>query len=171
LSTPARPTPGQVAAAANGASAARGVRQLPLTFERLPAGGIRISSPYMPGWSTVARGGPYAIAAAIDAAWTEAQVAAYARWQGRMYDHDDPTSRGWPDPADPPERPRQPASWARSGPRRERPNRPDVHPPDAWRPLPDGGFLSPSGRTYGPQTECARRVAARREAAGLPLPP
>lgn len=148
------------------------VRQVQLVVEQLDTGGLRFTSPTMaPGWAVVAAGSPYDVARAVAVSFREAEVAAYARWRGRLYDHDDPTARGRPDPAEPPERPRSAASWAARGPARFRPDRPDVHPPDRWQPLPDGGYLSPSGRRYGPDTQCARKVAARRAAANLPLPP
>jgi hypothetical protein len=134
------------------------VQRIVLEVERRDDGRVRFTSTQMPGWAAVART-PLEIARVLTTAWTEAEIAAYARWRGTEYDLDDRTRTGRPDPQEPPPRPRT----ARG--------RRDVHSLEAWTPLSGGAWRSPSGQVWGSQTQLARKLTSRARAAGLPHNP
>lgn len=135
--------------------------ELELWVDRVP-GGLRLSSPAMPGWATVARGRD-GIATAMDAAWTEFACARYARSRGSEYDlatmGDEPASTTV-----------RPALTASAGVRTiVVQTRVGTYDPARWTPLPDGSWRSPTLRVYGPQTQHVRRVIAKRQELGLPV--
>ena len=150
-----------------GEGATRDVRpaqpqELQLVLTRRPAGGYVVTSGLLPGWAQTAQG-VHGLAATVDHAWRELQIAAYARRRGVMYDlarHEDreptgPAAVKLGDAAHPSSH--GSAKWR------------VMHNPADWVPLPDGRWRSPSGRVYGAGTDHVRRVIARREALGLPL--
>jgi len=60
--------------------------RLLLAFERsTTTGALLVSSPHLPGWKVSARG-PVALADALDRAWREQAVRAYADRHGEPYD-------------------------------------------------------------------------------------
>lgn len=134
------------------------VRTVTLRVEFRDDGWLRFTSPDMPGWASSART-PHDLARTMLQARTEAEVAAYARWRGRIYDQHDTTLDGKPDPLDTPPRPSV------------RGERRDVHPLESWQPLPDGSWRSPSGQVWGRNTRLARRLLAKARDRGLPVPP
>lgn len=161
-------------------------QRLPLEVERLDDRGsvLRFTSPRMPGWAAVAKT-PHEVARVMLQAWTEADIAAYARWRGSSYDEPDAIAAG--QDRTPP--PRAPLSAADRRAQMERPRsqlpdgkpwgkhsrmlRPDVADPADWTVLPDGRLQSPprpGGKPliYGRDTTMGRRILARRREAGLP---
>lgn len=132
------------------------IRTVHLRVEALPDGMIRVSTPLARGWAAVARN-PQQLAAAITAAFTEAQVASYARWKGEAYDHDAMTEVVFGDSLAAPTRTQ---SFRRR-------NRADQHNPADWTPLPDGTWRSPAGRTYRPDAAIVGRVRVSRRRLGL----
>lgn len=131
---------------------------LPVNVQRLPDGGVRITSPHLPGWACIGRG-PHEIARCLDLAWTELAIAAYAATQGQPYDlahHADRTSL-----------PSVRAVTRQDGRRIWRLS----HDPADWTPLPGGDWLSPSGRRYRAGASVLQRVIDARRAAGLPVDP
>lgn len=122
---------------------------------------LRLSTPLTPGWSFVATC-PAEVARGIEAAWSEATIAAYARLRGVLYDLAETEEQipaeayavTRPHPAEAPD----PADRAA---RRRRTKHPETHDPACWVELSDGGLLSPSGRKYGPGTRVASAVRAR----------
>lgn len=142
------------------------VRTLDLRVEALPGGGLRVSTPSARGWAAVARN-RVELEAAVSAAFTEAQCAAYARWRGERYDLDQLTDPVPGDPLAPPRRaPRRRTQAAGEGWGRNQ-RRPDTHRPEDWTSTHDGGWMSPGGNKYAPHTQMAQRITARRRAAGL----
>jgi len=133
------------------------VRELNLRVEPLPGGGVRVSTPQARGWAAVARS-EAELARAVLSAFTEVQVASYARWKGEVYDLDALTDV---DPADP--------ATALPAPvrRRNRTTRSDVAHPSEWARLPDGRWRSPAGRHYQPNSQLVRRVVQNRRALGI----
>lgn len=143
-------------------------RQLDIKIE-LTEQGLRISTPAARGWAVIARTREQ-VGFAVDAAFTEAQAAAYAKAHGQAYDLDVLTSAVEGDPMAPP-RERQPrprmgqpgVGWSRGQ------RRPDQHDPAAWARDPTtGDWMSPSGRRHRQGTQAARRIEAARRRAGLP---
>jgi hypothetical protein len=129
---------------------------------------LRFSTPLTPGWSFVANC-PAEVARGIEAAWTEATIAAYARLRGVLYDLAE-TEEVIPPEAYATTRP-HPAETP--GPEdevehRRRTKHPATHDPARWVELSDGGMISPRGRRYGPQTRVASAVRARLDRAALP---
>lgn len=144
------------------------VRELSLRVEALPNGALRVSTESARGWAAVVRTSMQ-LTAAIQEAFTEAQVAAYARAHGQRYDLDELTDPIPGDPLAPP----------RARPRRRRNNetegwgmnqrRPDTLDPTEWVLLSDGRWQSPGGQRWRPESQMAQRVVARRKAEGLPV--
>jgi len=159
-----RAVPGQIQGpAATGHQA----RQVTLHVEAMPDGRLRVSTPSARGWAVVVRSRDE-LARAVTTAFTEAQVAAYARWRAERYDLDHLTEPMAGDPMAPPRRPgRRPTNTGLTGWGRNQ-IRPDAHPPEEWTKLPDGRWQSPAGKAYGPATKMAQQVMARRRNAGLP---
>jgi hypothetical protein len=60
-------------------------RRTLLLIEQMDGGGLLLSSPHLPGWRTTARG-PAGLAQAVEAAWRENAVRAYANGRGERYD-------------------------------------------------------------------------------------
>lgn len=147
-----------------------------ITVERTTSGALRVSSPDAPGWSSVATD-RVALLRAIDEAFSEAAVAAYARSRGKPYDvalHDQAAEEasltGKVLPLHPAARERMMQGLACSvgGALEGHSTRPgDVHDPLAWRPLADGRWVSPSGRTYGANTQVVQRVMEKRSNMGV----
>lgn len=131
------------------------VRSVPVRIDAIPEG-LRVSTPLARGWATVART-PEQLAAAIGAAFTEAQVATYARWRGVAYDQDELTDVIPGDSL-------AAATKTRDFRRRERA---DQHDPGDWTPLSDGYWRSPAGRRYRPDAAIVVRVRRRRRELGL----
>lgn len=146
-----------------------------ITIERTTSGALRVSSPDAPGWSTTATD-RVALLQAIDETFREAAIAAYARSRSVPYDvalHDQAAEEasvaGKVLPIDPAKRDAMLQTLPCSvGPRPEVSTRPgDVHDPLAWKPLADGRWVSPSGRTYGAATQVVQRVIEKRANMGI----
>lgn len=142
------------------------------------ATGYLLESPTLPGWSrhvhslTTLRDG-------IGAAFVEAEIAAYARFRGTLYDAADHQGDAFdapPPPAPPPperrhpSEPPPPTEIPRAGYSQDAVHRPDCHDPAEWTPLPDGSgrWRSPGGLTYGPHTSMVASITTRRSLLGLP---
>lgn len=142
-----------------------GARHIQLNLKTLDSGQVRVSTPQARGWATVARG-PDQLWHAVRAAFAQASLAGHAAWTGTGYGPDELTAAD--DPTEPAPRrpprvePREGVSWARNA-----AARPDVADPAEWLPLPDGAWLSPSGRRYR-SARIIGPVIARRAALGLP---
>lgn len=154
----------------------------PLTIERTTGGGVRITCPRAPGWTRTARS-VQDLAQAMREGWAEAAVAAYAAEHGQPYDltlHDEAAAEAARTstvlPADLDERTAAISQLACSvvpttstGGRQTA----TTHDPLAWKPLPDGRWVSPNGRIYGSDTQVVQRVTTKRAAMGVgtqPLP-
>jgi len=129
---------------------------------------MRVSTPQARGWAVVVRR-PEELARAVSSAFTEAQVAAYARWRGERYELDELTEPVKGDPMAPP-RPRArrrknsgQVGWGTNQ------RRPDSHDPAAWEKMPDGRWRSPSGKAWKPDTPVVQKVVARRMQFNLPV--
>lgn len=139
------------------------VRSVVVRIDDLPGGLLRVSAPGAQGWAAAARS-PHELARAIQAAFTEHDIAAYAAGHGRVYDGQPAAlgvdaRGGQPRPARPDRKP---------SPRR----RSDTYDPAAWRVDEVGRLVSPSGKRSYPATSwVAQRVIAQREAMGLPALP
>lgn len=165
IESQARAVPGQLRGPAQ---VPHQVRTVALRIDALPDGGMRVSTTAARGWAMVARN-PEQLARVVAMAFTEAQVATYARWKGaERYDLDELTE---PQPGDPmaPERPRArrkrnttEVGWGRHQ------RRPDAHDPADWARRPDGRWESPSGKTWPETHPVVQRVIARRAEFGLP---
>jgi hypothetical protein len=126
------------------------VKAITVKIEALP-GGLRISTPTTQGWAAFARNEAQLVAA-VRAAFTEAQIAAYAQWRNGTYDLADTVSRDDPDPL---------VAAAPNEIRRPRPKvRRDQYNPADWVVRSDGRYQSPSGRSYAPDSTMARRIRA-----------
>jgi hypothetical protein len=132
------------------------VRSVPLRIDALPGGRLRVSTPLARGWAATART-PEQLAAAITAAFTEAQVATYARWCNGTYDLDELTEVQVGDPLAAPTRTQSYQHRKRS----------DQHNPADWTPLSSGHWRSPSGRSYRPDATIVARVKAARRRQGI----
>lgn len=151
-----------------------------LLVQRLPEGGVRISSPLAAGWSATARN-PQQLARALHDGWAETDIAVYAARRGEPYDlalHDQAAQEAsaGPDiqqlPPDPDARAQVislmgASAMTASGLRQTA----STHDPLAWRELPDGAWASPSGRRYGAGTRQVRLVMAKRQAMGVDTGP
>lgn len=149
---------------------------LTVHVQRLPAGGLRFT---IPGWDdwTVDAHGPFEIARALDAAWTEADIAAYARRKNTIRD-----VQVWDDLLD---HTRRPAGDGRTDPGLDATPRPRhlraVEADEAraararavstagarelvrareWARRRDGQWRSPGGRWFRADSEHVRRIAA-----------
>ena len=131
------------------------IRSIPIQLDSLPEG-LRVSTPLARGWAAVART-PHQLAQAIAQAFTEAQVASYARWHGVAYDQDELTDVVSGDSL---------AAATRTQDFRRR-ERSDQHDPGDWTPLSDGFWRSPGGRRYRPDAAIVQRVRRRRRELGL----
>lgn len=131
------------------------VRSVPVQIDALPEG-LRVSTPLARGWAAMART-PDQLAAAIAAAFTEAQIASYSRWKGTTYDQDELTDVVAGDAL-------AAATQTREFRRRERA---DQHNPADWSPLSDGCWRSPAGRRYRPDAAIVARVRRRRRELGI----
>lgn len=143
------------------------------------ANGYLIESPSLPGWRVHA-GNPTALVQAMRQAFTEAEVAAYARFHGTEYDltdlHGDAFDHPTKQPPDQPARPRArhpaepppPVQVPRASYRPDAVHRPDCHDPASWTPLPDGRWRSPAGLRYRPTAPVVASVVQRRGLLGLP---
>lgn len=145
------------------------VRSVTIRVDQLDNGRLRISTPTARGWAAVAGNQPE-LARAIQGAFTEAQVAAYARWRGTQYDLDALTAHV-PGDALAGRKPQRVQGKTKSTKRAPRTNegwgygqqRPDVHLPGEWCEQPDGRWRSPSGRMY--RADAAQVVRVRRRLA------
>jgi hypothetical protein len=140
------------------------VRRVPCRCVGICSGNhLMITTPITPGWSATATT-PAEVALAIERAWTEATVAAYARLRGVLYDlaeteeviPPEAYAAGSTHPAE------QPAPEDAAEHRR-RTKHPRTHPPEHWVECSDGAMLSPTGHRWGPTTRVASAVRARRE--------
>jgi hypothetical protein len=143
------------------------VRSITVRVEQLAGGKLRISTPTARGWAAVAGNQPE-LARAIAGAFTEAQVAAYARWRGTQYDLDALTAHVPGDPLAGKKPERKSAKGNKRAPRTGEgwsygQQRPDVHLPNEWTEQPDGRWRSPSGRMY--RHDAAQVVRVRRRLA------
>jgi hypothetical protein len=137
---------------------------LRLIVSRTPTGALRFTTPLTPGWAMVATC-PAEVPLAIERAWCEASIAAYARLRGVLYDlaeteevvPPEAYARTRPHPGETPTEEDRLA-------RRRRTKHPQTHDPECWVELSDGSYRSPRGRNYGPQTRVASAVRAARAA-------
>lgn len=136
--------------------------QLTILISRRPGGGFLLRTPLCPGWCVPARD-PAELALAMERAWCEAALAAYARLRGALYDLAE-TEECVPPEAFPAVATAHPgdSDEVEEARRRRRQRHPATHEPERWVELPDGGMLSPTGRRYGPETRVASAVRARR---------
>lgn len=132
------------------------VRVIPLQAELLPDGGIRISTPMARGWAGHARTAGELVTA-VKTAFTEVEVASYARAKGANYDQDRLTEHV----------PGDPLAGSKMARRRGPVQRRAAHPPEAWRMEDDGFWRSPAGRRYPPTSPAVLRVVAKLEAKKL----
>lgn len=146
-----------------------------VVIERTTSGGLLVSSPDAPGWSSAVTD-RVSLLRAVDEAFREASIAAYARARAQPYDvalHDQAAEEagvaGKVLPINPDARDAMMATLACSvGPLPSVTTRPgDSHDPLAWRPLTDGRWVSPSGRTYGATTQVVQRVIEKRANMGV----
>lgn len=145
------------------------VQSIELRVEALPGIGLRVSTPAARGWAAVART-PHDLARAVTAAFTEAQVAAHARWRGAEYDLDALTAAVPGDPMAPPrERTRRRTPGAPGVGWKSGQQRPDTYSPADWQRCDDGRWLSPGGRRYQQSNPIVVRVLAARRRLGLPI--
>jgi hypothetical protein len=136
---------------------------LTLVVTRRPGGGLIIRTPLCPGWAAPATC-PAELAQRVEQAWLEAAVAAYARLRGVLYDLA-ATEEVIPPQAYaavPTQHPAEEADEVTAARTRRRQRHPATHDPEQWVELPDGGWMSPRGRRYGPQTRVASAVRAKR---------
>jgi hypothetical protein len=131
------------------------VRSIPVRVDAIPEG-LRVSTPLARGWARVVRT-PEQLARAIGDAFTEAQVASYARWQGEAYDLDEMTDVVRDDAL---------AAATRTQEFRRR-NRTDQHNPADWTPLSGGYWRSPAGRRYRADAAVVVRVRRARRSLGI----
>lgn len=164
-----------------GESLSRGhaTQAITVTVERTPDGRLRVTSPSLPGWERIA-GSPPELSHIIGReAFTETEIASYARFRGSVYDaalHPADAFETDPEPlrlvsqADARLHPSEPAPELPAAPswRADAPFRPDQHDPADWTPLPDGRWQSPGGRRHRPDTPLVASVVQRRTALGLP---
>lgn len=136
-----------------GLRAGQRVRVIPLQAEILPQGGIRISTPLARGWAGHARTAAE-LAAALQHAFVEVELASYARAHGKNYDQDRLTEHVADDPL----------AGAKMTRRRGPVARRAAHPPELWTLQDDGFWRSPAGRRYPPDSPQAIRVRTKLEA-------
>ena len=129
------------------------VRVIPLQAELLPTGGVRISTPMARGWAGHARTASELVAVLANA-FTEVEVASYARAQGGQYDLDRLTEHVKGDPL----------AGSKMSRKRGAAQRRAAHPPEAWALQDDGYWRSPGGRRFAPDTVQVQRVVAKLEA-------
>jgi hypothetical protein len=132
------------------------VNSVLVQIEQLPQGALRVTTPTTQGWAAVART-QQELVAAIQAAFTEAQIAAYAQWRGHAYDLAELSSRDDPDPLV-----RRPPSR-----NTRRSVRKDQYDPADWKVRSDGMWESPRGTLYKPESTMVERVKAARTRLGL----
>lgn len=132
-----------------------------LRVESLPGGRIRVSSPQARGWAVVVRTRDELVRA-VAQAFTEVQVASYARWRGEPYELDALTEVDDLDPLA-----ASAATVDMTGTAKRNVRRTDVHKVTDWTPVGNGKWRSPTGREYGEDTQQVRRVKAKRRALGL----
>lgn len=145
------------------------VRTIDLKLETMPDGKLRISTPTARGWAAVAAN-PTELVRAVKDAFTEAQIAAHARWKGTEYDLDALTAALPGDPMAPPRARRSRRTpgapgvgWKRGQ------QRPDTYNPADWTRCEDGRWRSPAGRHYQPSNPVVGKVIAARRRLGLPV--
>lgn len=127
-----------------------------------PPGALEFTTPLTPGWAMVARC-PAEVPLVIEQAWNEATIAAYARLRGVLYDLAETEEEVPPEAyARTRPHPAEELSQEDRAERRRRTKHPNTHDPDCWVELSDGGYLSPRGRRYGPQTRVASAVRSAR---------
>lgn len=145
------------------------VQAVDLHVESLPGIGLRVSTPAARGWAAVARNADE-LTRVVREAFTEAQVAAHARWRGAEYDLDALTAAVDGDPMAPPRQRASRRTPGAPGPGwKPGQQRPDQHSPADWVRCEDGRWRSPAGRHYQPGSVTARRVIAARQRLGLPV--
>ena len=147
--------------------ARRQIRRVTLEVEAHEDGTYVVTAPGARGWRKQVRTNPEA-GAAFHEALVEAQIAAYARAHGQVYDHDAATA------VDPDTPSTQVASRVTKHLKGSR-----VSP--GWEEQEDGTWLSPAGLTFSAETQMVRRVVEARNRADAeaqargqspsPLPP
>lgn len=128
----------------------RPVRSITVQVQQLPDSYV-ISAVQASGWSATARN-PIELARALAVAFTEVDVASYARWKGQAYDL----------AQNPDRQARRPP-----GSRRSALGGGDSHDPSEWSKLDDGRWLSPGGRTFRADSQQVVKVVAKRRKLGL----
>jgi hypothetical protein len=126
--------------------------------EPLPQGGYRLSTPHARGWAARVQT-PIELASGMLRAFTEVQVAAYAKAHSKVYDLDGLTGQVAGDPLA-----NRPVSRE---PRARRTRR--SHSPADWKMTDNGSWKSPNGRVYGSSTQVVQRVLAGRQRMGLTI--
>lgn len=140
--------------------------ELRLIVRRGDDGRLLLSTPMTPGWCVPATS-PAELALAVEQAFTECALAAYARLRGALYDlaeteeviPPEAYAAGARHPAEPEPPEPEPVDEVTE---RRRKKHPRTHEPTDWTLLPDGAVLSPGGRRYSPETPHARRVLVAR---------
>lgn len=137
--------------------------ELRLIVRRGDDGELLLSTPMTPGWCVPARS-PAELALAVEQAYSECAIAAYARLRGTLYDlaetEDEIPAEAYAAGALHPAEPEPPAEDEVT--RRRRTKHPNTHPPEAWVELSDGSWRSPGGRKYQPWTPQAQRCLVAR---------
>lgn len=140
-------------------------RVINVQVEQLTTGQYRLSTPHARGWAEVA-GNPVALVRALQGAFREVEVAAYARARGEAYDLDALTSHVPGDPL---------AALPQRRVRSRNPHRRAAHSPADWTKVGEmvdrtGAVMwrSPGGRMYGEGTKAVQNVITKRRALGLP---
>lgn len=128
------------------------MRTITVTIDQLDDGRWKFRMAKAPGWVAVAAAARD-VPAALQRAFTEAQVSAYSDWRGHLYEDPDAAKH----------RRHRPTARSR--------RRCDVYEATAWRLAADGRWISPGGHMYPERTECVQRVMSQRESAGLPRRP
>lgn len=141
------------------------VTEITVTVRKTPTGYL-LTQASCPGWGAHVSS-PAALAHGMSAAFTEAQLAAYARWRGAPYDlaltEDDVPAAVAVHRQHPAERVELDEVAVQ---RQRTPS--DRHDPAEWVPLPDGAWLSPRGHRYRQDTAIVASVVAARRERGLP---
>jgi hypothetical protein len=136
--------------------------QLTVFVSRGPGGRLILRTPLTPGWAFPATC-PAELARGIEQAWTECALAAYARLRGALYELAETEEVIPPEAyAHGAEHPAETPDEVEAARRRKRARHPATHEPEQWTELSDGGWLSPTGRRYGPDTKQVRAVVASR---------
>jgi hypothetical protein len=136
------------------------VKSIEVRIDVLSPGRVRVSTHQARGWAVVASG-PRQLLDALQAAFTEAQLASYATWKGEPYELDELTEV---DNSDPLATTRRTSRHGRHS--HGRTERTDIHHPGEWAKMSDGRWRSPGGRLYREECDTVQRVLRKRRMLG-----